>query len=351
MMLNSRAIAIIIALLVAGISTAFLSLVPEINQTALWITFLMSGASTFLMVRMMVEFIFIREIKKIHNALSKIKDKDLSFISDNKGSFINPMKRINRDIFLYASRKQREIEQLRKIESFRREFIADISHELKTPIFAAQGFLHTLLDGAEKEKKVRHKFLKKAAKSLDRLDILVHDLLTISQIETGDIRMHYEVFDMTDLCREVVDQLEDKAEKREVNLIFENKSKQAIFVSADYQRIYQVMINLAMNGINYTKKDGNIIIRLSEEDEKLKVIVEDNGRGIPDEDIQRIFERFYRVDKSRSKEKGGTGLGLSIVKHILEGHNTKIEVKSELGKGSVFWFYLELAEEQLSIAY
>ncbi len=343
MLINSRALALLLAILISVITTAFLSLVDEALNVALVICFLLSFSSSYILIRICLEFLFFRQIKEIHDALQDIRSQDLSFITKGTGisASLNPLKRINKEIFNYAEKKQAEISELKRMEAFRREFIADVSHELKTPIFAAQGFVHTLLDGAVKDKSVRKKFLRKAARSLDGLDILVQDLLTISQLETGEIKMHFEHFDICELCREVFDQLEGKAEKSKITMEIDHPEDQPMFVFADYRRIYQVLINLVSNGIKYTKSGGHVSVKFVEEKGRIKTLVIDNGRGIPKEDISRIFERFYRVDKSRSKEKGGTGLGLSIVKHILEGHSTTIEVESKLKEGSVFSFTLK----------
>lgn len=353
MTLNARAIALMLSAIIASITTAFLGLLGDISPVALIINATITFSSSYILVRVMAEFLFFREIKNIHEALDRIKDKDLSFISQTKQprKFTNPLRRINREISTYARRKQQEIDELKRMAEFRREFIADISHELKTPIFAAQGFVHTLLDGAVEDKKVRGKFLKKAAKSLDGLNILVQNLLTISQMEIGEITMHYESFDIVNMCHEVLDQLEGKAEKKDIRIKFEGTYPEPIYVNADYHRIYQVITNLLVNGINYTRKNGKVRIRIDKLETGVKVSVTDNGKGIPPEDINRIFERFYRVDKSRSKEKGGTGLGLSIVKHIMEGHNSSIQVESTPKKGSTFWFLLEHGDPQKQIVW
>lgn len=341
MIINSRGLALLLASVIALITVAFLMLVPSIINEALIIAFGISFCAAYILIRLVLEFLFFRHINSIHEALDTIKDQELANLTKptNKIS-LNPLKRINRDIYTYAQNKQREIQELKRMETFRREFIADVSHELKTPIFAAQGFVHTLLDGAVEDKKVRTKFLKKAAKSLDGLDLLVHDLLTISQMETGEIKMHFENFDIVALTREVIDQLEGKAEKRNIKVTLED-SKQQHFVKGDYQRIYQVMMNLVSNGIKYTRKEGQVSIRFEEQDGQIITYVKDNGRGIPPKDLKRIFERFYRVEKSRSKEKGGTGLGLAIVKHIMEGHDSTVQVESEVDVGSTFSFKLQ----------
>ncbi|WP_421872534.1 sensor histidine kinase [Marinoscillum sp.] len=341
MIINSRGLSLLLASVIAVITTAFLTLVPSILPAALAIAFGIAFCASYILIRLVLEFLFFRHITSIHDVLNHMRDKELSNLTKptNKVS-LNPLKKINRDIYNYAERKQQEILELKRMETFRREFIADVSHELKTPIFAAQGFVHTLLDGAVEDKKVRTKFLKKAAKSLDGLDILVQDLLTISQMETGEIKMHFESFDIVALAREVMDQLDGKAEKRDITVTIEGDDKK-YFVRGDYQRIYQVMINLVSNAIKYTKKGGAVHIRFEEQEGHISTYIIDNGRGIPPEDLSRIFERFYRVEKSRSKEKGGTGLGLAIVKHIMEGHDSTVEVESEVKKGSTFSFKLK----------
>lgn len=341
MIINSRGLSLLLAFLISVLTTAFLLLVPTINSMALVIAFGIAFSSSYIFVRVVLEFLFFRHIDAIHHALEDLKSQELKDLTTpNKKISFNPLKRINRDIYNFAEKKQQEIRELRRMETFRREFIADVSHELKTPIFAAQGFVHTLLDGAVEDKKVRGKFLKKAAKSLDGLDVLVQDLLTISQMETGEIKMHFENFDIAELTKEVIDQLEGKAEKGKITVTLENPEAK-LFVRADYQRIYQVMINLVSNGIKYTKKNGEVNIRFEQNDKFVTGYVSDNGCGIPKEDLNRIFERFYRVEKSRSKEKGGTGLGLSIVKHIMEGHESTIKVDSEYKVGSTFSFQIK----------
>lgn len=340
MIINSRGLALLLAFIISLITTAFLALVPSVLNTALVIGFGISFCASYILIRLVLEFLFFRHINDINEALENFKDQELSNITRPNQISLNPLKRINRDLYNYAEKKQQEILELKRMEVFRREFIADVSHELKTPIFAAQGFVHTLLDGAVEDKKVRGKFLKKAAKSLDGLDILVQDLLTISQMETGEIKMHFEHFDIAALTKEVIDQLEGKAEKGKIDVQIEKPNEQ-FFVKGDYRRIYQVMMNLVSNAIKYTKKKGEVRIRFEEKGDYVTTYVSDNGKGIPQEDLKRIFERFYRVEKSRSKEKGGTGLGLAIVKHIMEGHDATVEVKSEVKNGSTFSFKLK----------
>ncbi|MBN8577625.1 MAG: two-component sensor histidine kinase [Cyclobacteriaceae bacterium] len=339
MVYSARALALLLASSVAVVTSLFLSLVESVNRDALLVAAAISFSASYLLIFVVLEFLVFREVNKIHKIMEKLRKKELSNIAKQKSGALNPFQKINEEIHNFATLKQKEIDELKKLEAFRKEFIADVSHELKTPIFAAQGFVHTLLDGAVNDKNVRTKFLKKAAKSLDGLDILVQDLLTLSQIETGDIKMKFEHIDLFKLCAEVVEQLEEKAEKKDIKLhLLADRNKVHVF--ADWQRISQVVTNLVSNAINYTPDGGEVTITFEVSKKHVTTFVSDTGEGIPSQHLTRIFERFYRVDKSRSREKGGTGLGLAIVKHILEGHNSKAEVQSEVAKGSVFSFKL-----------
>jgi len=344
MVYSSRVLALLLALSISVITTLFLMLM-EARFTVLLVAFFISFSVSYLLAFIVLEFLIFREIKKIHKLMEKLKKKELNKISKQKSGIFNPLENINEEIYSFAELKQKEIDELKKLEAFRKEFIADVSHELKTPIFAAQGFVHTLLDGAIDDKSVRNKFLKKAAKSLDGLDALVQDLLTLSHIETGQIKMHFETIDLYKLTEEVFDQLEEKAQKRNIRLKIENEP-QKVIVYADWQRIYQVMTNLVTNAIKHSYEGGDVLVRFEIGKKNVVTHVRDFGEGIPPEHLPRIFERFYRVDKSRSREKGGTGLGLAIVKHILENHNTKAEVKSEPNHGADFSFKLPRVKPQ-----
>lgn len=350
MLQNARIVAILLAASVAVITAAFLSLVPEISGTALLVAFFLAFASTYLLSYITLEFSIFREISRIDELFSKLKKRDLSFAQQPElvKRSSNPLKQIKSEIHTYAILKQREIEELRRMAEFRREFLADVSHELKTPIFAAQGYIYTLLDGAVKDKSVRNRFLKKAAKSLDGLDVLVQDLLMLSQLETKQIKMHFSYFNIIPVVEDVFDQLEGKAEKKNIKLKLPKDAPDQLWVWADKQRIQQVIMNLTSNAIKYSKEEeshkGCVELLLTLQEEKVRISVQDNGRGIPEEHLGRIFERFYRVERSRSKSSGGSGLGLSIVKHILEAHNAQIQVKSKVGEGSTFSFELNKAK-------
>ena len=348
MLTGSRGISFILAIAIASLVMAFLSLIPSTSMTVLWGALILAFSISYLLINITLEFLVYREIGNIYNLLDKIQKKDLSEIQDKsiRSSSLSPLRKINSVINSYALARQREIETLQKNAEFRREFIADISHELKTPIFATQGYIHTLLDGAIDDKQVRMKFLKKAAKSLDSLDHLVQDLLTLNQMESGVIKFTFTEFDLKELIQEVIEELEHKASKREVTIKLDAEPQKGYTTVADRQRIYRVCQNLIFNAVKYNHNGGEVIVGIKTSKNQIQVDVKDNGLGIPPEDLKRIFERFYRVEKSRSKEKGGTGLGLAIVKHILEGHKSKISVSSTVGKGSIFSFQLPLEKEK-----
>ncbi|MCA6073950.1 sensor histidine kinase [Fulvivirga sedimenti] len=345
MTFNSRGIAFLLAICVAAVTTAFLSLFEEVTRNALVVTFFVSLGATYLLVFIVLEFLIFREMNNIYDLLQKLRSDQPINLENMDSNPLNPFRKIKEDIHQFVQLKEKEIDELKKMEAFRKEFIADVSHELKTPIFAAQGFVHTLLDGAVKDKSVRTRFLKKAAKSLDGLDLLVQDLLTLSQIETGEIKMHFEDFDIRRLTEEVFDQFENKAEKKKLDMSFEPGIPDEVIVHGDWKRINQVMTNLISNAVKYSGEKSKVRVNFIPEGEFVEIVVSDTGEGIPEKDVKRIFERFYRVDKSRSREKGGTGLGLAIVKHIMEGHNTKVDVRSTVGKGSEFRFKLKAGEE------
>lgn len=241
--------------------------------------------------------------------------------------------------------KQKEIEKLKSLEAYRREFLGEVSHELKTPIFAIQGFIHTLIEGAMDDEKVKVKFLKKAMKNSDRLSNLVEDLLIITQAESGEMEIKLTKFSIYDLVIEVVEAIDYKLnnKKRSIKIDIEAKEHEDTLVLADRERIHQVLSNLVDNAIKYGKPDGvvNISIGYLEKDKKMHISVTDDGPGIEEKHLDKIFRRFYRVDKSRSREKGGTGLGLAICKHLMTVHGENIWVKSTPGMGASFTFTLQ----------
>ncbi|MCA1763587.1 MAG: sensor histidine kinase [Flavobacteriales bacterium] len=250
---------------------------------------------------------------------------------------------VNKTVVNWAEDKMAEIKDLKEKENFRKEFVGNVAHELKTPIFSIQGYILTLLEGAIEDPNFNKKFLMKAAKSVERMTMIIEDLDTITQFESGNLSLDIEKIDIVELTREVLDIRDNEAENKGITLGFNKPYDRPIFVKADSFRISQVLTNLITNSIKYGKEGGKTTIRFFDIEEHILVEVEDNGPGIDEEHLPRLFERFYRVDKSRSRNQGGTGLGLAICKHIVEAHQQSIDVRSVPGKGSVFSFTLERA--------
>ena len=242
----------------------------------------------------------------------------------------------------WADAKEEELDQMKKDDNYRREFIGNVSHELKTPIFNIQGYLQTLIDGGLNDENINLKYLKRANKSVDRMINIIDDLEVISRLETEQDELDFQKFNIVELVHEIFDLMEMKASEMNINLKLKNES-QGVTVVADRNKIQQVLMNLVSNSIKYGKDGGEVVIRFFDMHSNMLIEVSDNGIGIAQESLDRLFERFYRVDKNRSREIGGTGLGLAIVKHILEGHNQTINVRSTKGKGSTFSFILPKA--------
>lgn len=241
---------------------------------------------------------------------------------------------------------EREIQRLNRIENYRKEFIGDISHELKTPIFAIQGFIETLLNGAIDDEEVNRQFLQKAMRNVNRLTFLTKDLMEISKLETGELKSEIQDIYLGNLIMDVIESLQYKAQKENVEIKAEEVGKN-ILVSADRNQIKQVLINLIENAVKYNRPGGKIIVGIkpfSKDKGRVLVYIQDTGIGIEQQYIDRVTERFFRVDKSRSREKGGTGLGLAIVKHIMEAHGEKFFIESTAGVGSTFSFTLSKVE-------
>ena len=248
---------------------------------------------------------------------------------------------INIGVSKLLRQRKTEINSLKDQENYRREFLGNISHELKTPLFTIQGYILTLIEGAMKDKKVREKYLKRAAKGVERLISIVKDLDLITQFESGIKTVDKTDFNIYELVENVFELMEFESEKNNIKLQYENDNSTPIYVYADQERILQVLTNLVVNSIKYGSNNGYtkvVIEDLNKEKVIIKVI--DDGEGIEKKHLPRLFERFYRIDKNRSRKKGGSGLGLSIVKHIIEAHNEQIFVKSEIGAGTEFSFTL-----------
>ena len=274
--------------------------------------------------------IFFKTLMKIEIYLSKEYKKNLKKLQKNiKQENLEELK----------IKQNKEIAQLKANEKFRKEYIGNVAHELKTPIFNIQGYITTLLDGALNDTNVNIKYLERTEKNSQRLITIVKDLDIISKLETGTIKLNFQNFDLVPIIFEVMDILENFTQEYGINLIFNHNKP--IIVYADVEKITEVVHNLALNSIIYGIINGKTEIKIQEKKKKVFVSVQDNGIGISEKDISHIFERFFRVDKSRSRERGGSGLGLSIVKHIIDTHNQTITVKSKVGEGTTFTFSLQ----------
>jgi two-component system phosphate regulon sensor histidine kinase PhoR len=251
---------------------------------------------------------------------------------------------VEKEVAEWAEERKAEISELKAREIFRREFIGNVSHELKTPIFNIQGYILTLIDGGLEDDKINMKYLKRASKSVDRMINLIQDMDTLNKLESGILEIKVSDFDFARLIHDVLDMLEDSAKKRSINLKTTLKRTDEQIVHADPNRIEQVLFNLLINAIKYGKRDGHVNIKTFDMEDRILVEVEDDGMGIPEQDLSRIFERFYRVDKSRTRDAVGSCLGLSIVKHIIDAHKETINVRSTEGVGSTFSFTLKKKE-------
>lgn len=292
---------------------------------------------SFFLIQYRVEQFIYKRIKKIYDDVSLL---DTSNIGEQK--ITTNMETLTKEVERFAQNKKLEIEALKIRENYRKEFIGNVSHELKTPLFTVQSYILTLLDGALKDKKVRTKYLESANKGVERLIYIVKDLDMISKLEAGDLSLEKENFNIIELINNVFDLLEIKAAKKNIALTLDDILDSSVMVIADKERIQQVLTNLIENSIKYGKEGGTTEVSIEDLiKNKLIIRITDNGEGIRENHLTRLFERFFRVDKSGSRQEGGSGLGLSIVKHIIDAHNEKIYVESQFGIGSEFSFTLE----------
>tara|TARA_R110002049_G_scaffold302496_4_gene495449 strand:- start:4575 stop:5630 length:1056 start_codon:yes stop_codon:yes gene_type:complete len=329
------------SLFIVVIVTFLLGISMYYSATIEWLFLVMfslvSFTIAFIIIQYRVEKFIYKRIKKIYDDVSLLESTSFS-----SAPITTDIKTLTEEIERFAQGKKMEIDTLKIREEYRKDFLGNISHELKTPLFTVQGYILTLLDGAMDDKRVHRKYLERANKGVERLIYIVKDLDMITKLEVGGLNLDLEDFDIIELIQNVFDSLEMRAAKKKITLTFDIDYKEPIMVKADKERMQQVLANLLVNSIKYGYNNGTTEVSV-ENLIKNKVIVRvtDNGEGIPKELISRLFERFYRVDKSGSREVGGSGLGLAIVKHILEAHNEKIYVESVVGVGSEFSFTLE----------
>jgi two-component system phosphate regulon sensor histidine kinase PhoR len=340
---KSYKFAFVSSLYVSIILTTVLSILLyfffELHVFIILLVGLICFAATFFVVQYRVEHFIYKRVKKIYDDLTLLESTSFS-----KGQITTDMRTLREEIDRYAKDKKLQIETLKVREEYRKEYIGNVSHELKTPLFTVQGYISTLLDGAADDPKLREKYLKRADKGVERLIYIIKDLDMITKLESGDLSLDIEKFNIIELIRGVFDLLEMKASAKRITLAFDKEYKKPIMVKGDKERLEQVVSNLIVNSIKYGDINGTTEVSI-ERLIKNKVIIRitDNGEGIEREHIPRLFERFYRVDKSGSRKEGGSGLGLAIVKHIIEAHDEKLYIESEYGVGSEFSFTLEKA--------
>ena len=293
----------------------------------------------FLIIFRILKGFMIRKFKNTYNALydSEVsrgnKKNEKTFQSDIENQFSD-----------LESEKDKEIDHLKQLEKYRKEFLGNVSHELKTPIFNIQGYVLTLLEGGIEDNSINKLYLERTEKNVNRMISIVEDLEGISRLEANELTLEFENFNLFQLLKEVIESNEIKAAEKRIKLSIDANSEKSIMVYADKRRIFQVINNLIDNSIKYGKENGQTTVGFIDIVDKILIEISDNGIGIEEKHISRLFERFYRVDKSRSRDQGGTGLGLSIVKHLIEAHNQTIKVKSRPGSGTTFSFTLQKAK-------
>jgi two-component system phosphate regulon sensor histidine kinase PhoR len=292
---------------------------------------------TFWAVRYIYQHFYRNTLLNIYNKIVQVRSlKSRDFRKLNSNDIETELSSV---IDEWSEESKEEIDHMKQVEIYRKEFLSNVSHELKTPIFSVQGYIHTLIDGGIEDKDINMLYLQKAAKGIDRLINMVDDLESITRIESGELLVECRTFDIIELVRDVIESLEMQAKDKIIKLYIEENLK-PVYVYADKDLIRQVLVNLLANSIKYGKKNGTTTVSFTVHPEKAEINIKDDGIGIEKYHLPRLFERFYRVDKSRSREEGGTGLGLAIVKHIMEAHQQSIHVESTHGQGTLFSFSL-----------
>ncbi|MBI1224179.1 MAG: sensor histidine kinase [Bacteroidetes bacterium] len=335
------------ALSVSILSTAFLLLLNLVQHANFsWWMLLLTGVVTFLIAFAIFRFYLLRYIqRKVKVIYKTIHKHKLANTEKKSHENINGSKLddVEKEVEEWAAAQDKDAEKLKTWQSYRRKFLGDISHELKTPIFNIQGYLETLIEGGLEDENINKNYLVRAAKNVDRLNTIVEDLESISRLESGELILDLQPFDIKTLTEEVFDDLEFRAKERNIRLQLKPGADQNYLVRADREYIRQVLTNLVNNSLKYGKEGGVTKVSFYDMDRNVLIEVADTGIGIAGEHLNHLFDRFYRVDKSRSREQGGSGLGLSIVKHIVEAHKQTINVRSTSGVGSTFGFTLEKA--------
>lgn len=346
--LTPKGIAFRISLFVATSVTVIVFLAEFFSESihflSLFLVFVSSLVISYFGFLIAIEQFIYKKIKLIYRTIHSLKlnkDDALSDFSLNK----DIISQVSQEVIDWDQKNKLEIERLKDMESYRREFVGNVSHELKTPIFNIQGYLLTLIEGGLYDEKINMDYLARANKSVDRMIALIEDLDIISNLESGVIEMHLKKVNIIDLTQDVLSSLERKAQEKNIKLTIQNTLNKSVWVMADADKINQVLVNLIVNSIKYGKDGGETKIKFYDMDENILVEVADNGQGIEEKHHKRLFERFYRTDRGRARDSGGTGLGLSIVKHIIEAHQQTINLRSTVDVGSTFSFTLKKAKQ------
>ena len=333
--------AVLITIVAGIVFLFFLTSNYSLNIFSLAVILILIFLAAFVILNFSINRFINEKIKVIYKTIGVLQTKTND--TGNKSKKNDVLDIVNQVVLRWSKERKQEIDDLKEMATYRREFLGNVSHELKTPIFNIQGYILTLLDGGLEDETINIKYLNKSVKSVNRMIALVEDLEEITKLEAPNLKLKIEEFNLLELTHEVVDFMEQKAIQNKTNISINTISK-SIKVVADKKRIRQVLINLIDNAIKYgNAEDAWIKISFYNFHEDYLIEVKDNGIGIPEENIVRVFERFYRTDQSRSRDKGGTGLGLAIVKHIIEAHRQTISVRSNIGEGTTFSFTLKMA--------
>jgi len=346
--LKAPILALILSAVSAIVQTLLVSFISyklsgDLNVAIVLISFFVAFVLSFLIIYFIYNSIIYSKIDKLYLLVKSQQPKEIpntEFQLDE----VDAIDRLEDEIQKLALERNKEAEQKRHLDSYRKEFLGNVSHELKTPIFNIQGYVSTLIDGGINDPSINVEYLKRADKSVDRMIQIIDDLETISQLEIGTLELELELYDIAQQIKDILEALELQAKKQNIKLQLAKKYDKPIFVKADKFRIRQVLVNLITNSIKYGKEGGKTTISLNLFDEQVIVEIKDNGIGIAEKHLPRLFERFYRVDKGRSREQGGTGLGLAIVKHIIEAHGETIDVSSIVNEGTIISFTVKRAE-------
>lgn len=343
--LKIPALTLVLSLISAVLQILLISIIAykitgAVNLSVMLLYFFISFIISFFVIYILYNNIIFDKIDKLYLKVKALQPKEIPN-TEFQLEEVDSLERLAEEIKKLTEERNKEVEQHRNLDSYRKEFLGNVSHELKTPIFNIQGYVSTLIDGGVDDPSINIEYLKRADKSIDRMIQIIDDLETISQLEVGTLELEREKYDIAQQIKEIVESLEFQASRKNIRLQLAKKYDKPIIVHADKFRLRQVIVNLITNSVKYGKENGKTLITINLFDEQVIVEIKDNGIGIAEKHLARLFERFYRVDKGRSREQGGTGLGLAIVKHIVEAHGETIDVASKINEGTAFTFTIK----------